>query len=572
MMSTKNMFPDSYDLLQTPEIWIGDTAATMDITPHRKGMTEVTNPPGDVHVVMGNKQVEKSTAIGSISSIVCNNQGNQKFNVKMTDVALVPDCAFNLFSLSKWLKKGWSLHGNADALTLSSPDGACKLRFDIKITTPNGVLFAICMKRSHAEHANVVTNGNKNEKMTKLSVLQAHEKLGHINAWATVQIAESFAGWVLTGNRTINCTSCAVGKAKQKSLNKVKILDPDDEKNWYSAYLDISTVKKTDNMPAPPNPNWRIIVLGTKVQLKFSHFFKSKNNMIEPTCELMHRWGQAGIVIKKLRMDNAGKNIALEKRLKSESWKNPVEVEYTARDTPQQNSMAEVAFYALANKARAAMHQANLPMEMRFRLFGEILTTITLLDGLRIIEVDGLKQSQYEHIFKKKPKFVKYLRTIGEAGTVKITSDTTPKLQDRGIHCIFVGYALNHPEGCYRMYDPATHQVRQSRDVVWLHRMFYEKRNNNAELNTKNVSVGNWLNNGEGEHRFVEVGEGVIDNQSATVHQEENDPGPINDELEENKLVGNSNNNGVQPGGNNDNHNNNMSTVTTSGRTSRRPA
>ena len=117
-------------------------------------------------------------------------------------------------------------------------------------------------------------------------------------------------------------------------------------------------------MPAPPNPNWRTIVLGTKVQLKFSHFFKSENNMIEPTCELMHRWGQAGIVIKKLQMDNAGENIALEKRLKSKSWKNPVEVEYTARDTPQQNSVAEVAFYALANKARAAIHQANIPMEM----------------------------------------------------------------------------------------------------------------------------------------------------------------------------------------------------------------
>ena len=269
-------------------------------------MTEVSRPSSDVHVVMGNKQVEKSTAIGSISSVVCDNQGNQKFNMKMTDVALVPDCAFNLFSLSKRLKKGWSLHGNADALTLSSPDGACKLQFNIKITTPNGVLFAICMKRSHAEHANVVTNGNKNEKMTKMSVLQAHEKLGHINAWSTVQIAESL-GWVLTGNQTINCASCATGKAKQKSLNKVKIPDPDDEKNWYRAYLDISTVRKAENMPVPPNPNWRIIVLSTNVQLKFSHFFRSKNNMVEPTCELLHRWGQAGVLIKKLRMDNAGK-------------------------------------------------------------------------------------------------------------------------------------------------------------------------------------------------------------------------------------------------------------------------
>ena len=218
--------------------------------------------------------------------------------------------------------------------------------------------------------------------------------------------------------------------------------------------------------------------------------------MVKPTCEIMHRWGQAGIVIKKLRMDNAGENIALEKRLKSESWKNLVDMEYTAQDNLQQNSLAEVAFYALASKAQAAMHHANLPMEMCFQLFGEIFTTITMLDGLTIIEVDGHRKSQYEHVFTKKPKFVKYLCKIGEAGTVKITNDTTPKLQDHGIHCIFVGYAENHLEGCYRMYDPATHRVCQSHDVVWLNRMFYEKCNNNSELNTNNVIVGNWKNNG----------------------------------------------------------------------------
>ena len=157
-MSTKNMFPDSYNRLQMPEIWIGDTAATTDMTPHRMGMTEVGNPQEDIHVVMANKQVGKLIAVGCILSIVCDNQGNQKFNVKIMDVVLVPDCAFNLFSLSKRLKKEWNFHGNSDALTLSSPDGACKLRFDIKITTPNGVLYAIYMKRTHTEPANVVTN------------------------------------------------------------------------------------------------------------------------------------------------------------------------------------------------------------------------------------------------------------------------------------------------------------------------------------------------------------------------------------------------------------------------------
>ena len=155
---------------------------------------------------------------------------------------------------------------------------------------------------------------------------------------------------------------------------------------------------------------------------------------------------------------------------------------------------------------------------------------------------------------------------------MKITNDTTPELQDRRIHCIFVGYAENHPEGCYRMYDPAMHRVCQSRDVVWLHRMFYEKRNNNSELNTNNVSVGNWRNNGDGDLRFVEVGEGVIEDQSITVHQEEeNNPVPINNEADESNQGGNASDVSVQDEENNEN-NNNVGTVTTSGHISRRPA
>ena len=60
--------------------------------------------------------------------------------------------------------------------------------------------------------------------------------------------------------------------------------------------------------------------------------------IVEPTCELLHQWMQAGMNIQKLRMDNAGENKKLESRLKSAAWINPVAIEYTARDTLQQNS------------------------------------------------------------------------------------------------------------------------------------------------------------------------------------------------------------------------------------------
>ena len=48
-------------------------------------------------------------------------------------------------------------------------------------------------------------------------------------------------------------------------------------------------------------------------------------------------------------------------------------IEYTTRDTPQQNFPVEVVFYALANKACTTMHHANPPMEMKYQVYGEIV-------------------------------------------------------------------------------------------------------------------------------------------------------------------------------------------------------
>ena len=125
-----------------------------------------------------------------------------------------------------------------------------------------------------------------------MMLMQAHEKLGHINKCATKDILKA-CGWKLTDMKTLNCASCAAGKAKQKSLKKVNFVEPDDEKDGSRAYLHLSTVKKNENFPTPTNPNWQLLVVGMKLQLKILHFYSSKNAMVEPACELMHCWWQA---------------------------------------------------------------------------------------------------------------------------------------------------------------------------------------------------------------------------------------------------------------------------------------
>jgi hypothetical protein len=115
--------------------------------------------------------------------------------------------------------------------------------------------------------------------------------------------------------------------------------------------------------------------------------------------------------------------------------------------------------------------------------------TATLLDGLLPIETGGVAASRCVHWCGKNPGFAKHLRTWGEAGTVKTKTDTAPKVKDRGIPCMFVGHALDHPEDTCRMWNPETGGVHQTRDAIWMKRMFYEKKNRPNEIITQHDDI-----------------------------------------------------------------------------------
>ena len=149
--------------------------------------------------------------------------------------------------------------------------------------------------------------------------------------------------------------------------------------------------------------------------------------------------------------------------------------EYTARDTPQQNRLAELAFATLANRGRAMIHAENIPIKLRYKIFKEAFQTATLMDGLDVINIDGKEDTRYKHRFARNPAFADHLRIWGEAGTVKTKTATTPKVADRGVQCLIVGYALNHHGDCYRMWNPKTNYVYETRDVIWLRRMYFSE-------------------------------------------------------------------------------------------------
>eukprot|EP00957_Ditylum_brightwellii_P002157 165917-Ditylum_brightwellii.AAC.1 len=65
--------------------------------------------------------------------------------------------------------------------------------------------------------------------------------------------------------------------------------------------------------------------------------------------------------VQTMRCDNAGENKLFKKKSDSADLKLNVKFEYTASETPQQNSLAEVSFATIGNRGRTMMIGANVP-------------------------------------------------------------------------------------------------------------------------------------------------------------------------------------------------------------------
>jgi hypothetical protein len=253
------------------------------------------------------------------------------------------------------------------------------------------------MKRKF-ELANLSTD--KTRKKVTYTVLQAHKRLGHSNEDAT-RATSDIAGMKFRKGGMGTCLACTIGKAKQKNVRK-KSEGIKSKELGGRMYLEISTVKDKKDEPQITKKNWRIMV-DESTNLKISHFYAKKDGMVEPTCELIKKLKNMKIEIKILRMDNAGENKLLQQRCESKDWQFAIYYEYTDRDTPQHNHLAELGFATLGNKGRSLMVRANIPMSKRYLLFREAFKTAADLDSLVVTTIGEKKATKHEHFYGKNP-------------------------------------------------------------------------------------------------------------------------------------------------------------------------
>ncbi len=82
----------------------------------------------------------------------------------------------------------------------------------------------------------------------------------------------------------------------------------------------------------------------------------------------------------------------------------PVSFEFTSRDTPQHNSLAELSFPYIAGKARAMMSAAHVPDAIQGKVSVKAIKCAVQLDGLRVVSVNGAAKTRDKHVYGRNPK------------------------------------------------------------------------------------------------------------------------------------------------------------------------
>ena len=440
--------PVSFDLLYADDIWIGDTGASCHSSKSKRG---ASNERSSGSASLGHAgEAVKATSTFDLKGRFVRKDGGLGMKATLTECSYNASHNFNLISLPRLLCNKWKIvKGDATGITVKHPSGDV-IDFDIVVRTGKGAIFA-CRFIRDVELAGVSTGAG-----TVMNIAKAHGLLGHGDEESTRQSAKEL-GWVITRGKLDPCLHCARSKAKQKNVckasDKEKAKEPGER-----MYLDLSTIKVLQEDKTEfelKRKYWKTMVDEASGK-KFCDFTSTKNGMVERTCEFLHITKQRGRPVRKVRLDPSGENHKLAKRAQSVDWKElqPIDFEFTSRDTPQHNNLAELSFPYIAGKSRAMMGAAHVPAKVRGKVAPKAVECACKLDGLRVVTLNGKTATRDVHWYGKNPSWANNLRTWGEAGVVKNGKDD--KTGDGRKAMISVGSPNNCETNSVEMWNPET--------------------------------------------------------------------------------------------------------------------
>ena len=304
-------------------------------------------------------------------------------------------------------------------------------------------------------------------KLLPFSMNDAHDRWGHFGE-ARLRKMATLKGLRLVGKLTA-CDACGLIKTKASPIAKSS---PDEKKSkevGERLYVDITGPFPLTGGKWHKSIRNKMFWYGMIDEFSgkmISSFQYEKSKLVDMVAETFDFFNGREQKVKHVRMDNAGENQAVEKLCKSKN----ITVEYTPPDTPKLNHMVERGFAIRWEGAKVLMQNAGLKPNVKSNkiILVEAIKTASFLyeEGPRKGKEFSINELFFGIKGKERVKS-KHFIEWGRFGFVCNKRTKTRKMESRGTAMMMVGYAMDHPSGTYRFYNPTTDSIVVSNSVKW---------------------------------------------------------------------------------------------------------
>jgi hypothetical protein len=427
------------------EDWLLDSGASCHVTNSKLLMQDIERTTKGLTVGDGGVTVPECRGTLYLKT-------DEGLQIRLTNVYYALGFFKNILSVGKFLDKGARFDGDEtdeNKLTLLSKNSGGRMtghRSEVDS------LFYVFARRFEPKPTDGIYLAAV---IPKYTLEEAHRLSGHVNKASIIRTFKAL-GWKLSTNEMDPCGACAMAKAKAKAVPKAPATRA--ETPGVRIYIDISGPYRK----MKGEQRYWILMVDDFSRYKWTSIVTDKKQ-IGPYFERFVKAMKANnYPIKFLRCDNAGENKFYLKPI-CESY--GIDQEFTAPHTPQQNGVVERGFVTIRDRAKAMMVDARLEENWQVALWGEAIQHATLLTNCFISQ--GETQSPFQLFYGQDPQVLGTLVEWGRVGYVTNREKMQAKLENKANKMVMVGMATNSPAGTYRMFNPDSKHIVQTRDITW---------------------------------------------------------------------------------------------------------
>ncbi|XP_063230709.1 copia protein isoform X1 [Bacillus rossius redtenbacheri] len=404
----------------TEVIFVIDSGASCHIIKscYQKYLSDRTDVNFDINVAKAGESL-KAVSKGNIS---CMSEGGE--NIKIRDVLVCENLAFNLLSVRKLEEKG------------------CKVSFEnscVKIVCGRKVMLGQVFGRLYVVKMHLIPEHANAAMVKAVSSNVMHRRMGHSSKYPTEL-----------------CDVCL--KGKQTKLPYLKAI-PEERKAKRVLQCVSSDVCGKISPPTYDGFNYFVTFIDHYSHFCVTYLLRNKSEVFEKfkmyTAMVEAKFNSR---IENLRCDRGGEYVS--SNFKSFCEKKGISVSYSMARNPSQNGMAERINRTLLEKTRCLLLDSNFGKEM----WGEAIMTATYLTNRLATSAlpNGIVPA--ERWYNHKPDLSK-IKVFGCPAYSFIHKEDRDggKLSDRSKRLFLTGYCDNG----YRLWNPEKKNVEFARNVIF---------------------------------------------------------------------------------------------------------